>query len=604
MYARLLKLVKPYWPHIGGGMLSSILNVAANSVALWFAASFVSTLFNATPEEMKQVVLSSDWSNINEYLKWLTYKYFTGGDKVSALKTVVVVILVSYFIKSVTYYITWLLNGWVQVRVIRNLRNMIFDHFLRQPLAFYNTRRTGDMISLAMNDVMMVNNALTTTFRPLIIEPLNIVVMLGLLFVIQWKLTLISLLVAPVTGFFIYKISQSLRRRANRTQVQLGEVTSRMTETFSGIRIVKAFNAEPVESHRFHKETFKLLKLMFRQIRLQGTNLPITEMLGVTMAVLLLWYGGVQVLKYQVITSEDFLRFIVLLFAMFQPIRNLANVNVPIQTGIAAGERIFSILDTPSDIRDLPNARELPPFEREIVYDNVSFQYPGSQIPAVKAINLTIEKGEVLALVGASGAGKSTLADLLPRFYDVTAGRILIDENDVREVTRYSLRQQLGIVSQETILFNDTIHNNIAYAMEKSREEVVEAAKLAHAHQFIEEMDLGYDTIIGERGTRLSGGQRQRIAIARALLKNPSILILDEATSALDTESERLVQQAIDRLMKNRTAIVIAHRLTTILNANRIAVMEKGRIVEIGNHEELLKNGRLYKKLYQMQFES
>lgn len=604
MYTRLLKLVKPYWPHIGGGMLSSILNVMANSVALWFAASFVSTLFSSTPAEMQQVVLSSDWSNINEYLKWLTYKYFTGGEMVSALKAVVVVILVSYFIKSVTYYITWLLNGWVQVRVIRNLRNMIFDHFLHQPLAFYNTRRTGDMISLAMNDVMMVNNALTTTFRPLIIEPLNIVVMLGLLFVIQWKLTLISLLVAPVTGFFIYKISQSLRRRARRTQVQLGEVTSRMTETFSGIRIVKAFNGEAVESKRFHNETFKLLKLMFRQIRLQGANLPITEMLGVTMAVLLLWYGGLQVLKYGVITSEDFMRFIVLLFAMFQPIRNLANVNVPIQTGIAAGERIFGILDMESDIRDVPNAKHLPPFENEIVYENVSFQYPGSNIPAVEGINLTIKKGEVVALVGASGAGKTTLADLLPRFYDVTGGRLLIDGQDIREVTRYSLRSQLGIVSQETILFNDTIHNNIAYAMEKSREAVVEAARLAHAHQFIQEMDLGYETIIGERGTRLSGGQRQRIAIARALLKNPSILILDEATSALDTESERLVQQAIDRLMKDRTAIVIAHRLTTILNADKIAVMDRGKIVETGSHSELLNRGSLYKKLYQLQFES
>lgn len=603
MYSRILKLARPYWLQITGGMLSSIVNVVSGSVAIWFAASFVATLFNATVEVIQTVTLNSDWSNFNEYLKYLTYRYITSGDKVATLKAVVIVVLVSYFIKSITYYITWLLNGWVQVRVIRNLRNLIFDHFLHQPLAFYNTHRTGDMISLAMNDVMQVNNALTTTFRPMIIEPLNIIVMLSLLFVIQWKLTLISILVAPITGFFIANISQSLRRKARRTQIQLGEVTSRMTETFSGIRIVKAFNAEGVESRRFHSETLKLLKLMFRQIRLQGTNLPITEMLGVTMAVMLLYYGGLQVLQFHTITSEDFMRFIALLFAMFQPIRNLANVNVPIQTGIAAGERIFGMLDVESDIRDIPNAPIMPPFESKIEYRNVSFQYPQSTIPAVSDINLTVNKGEVVALVGASGAGKTTVADLLPRFYDVTSGQILIDGQDIRNVTRFSLRAQLGIVSQETILFNDTIHNNIAYGMEKSRNEVIDAAKLAHAHQFIEEMDDGYDSVIGERGTRLSGGQRQRLAIARALLKNPSILILDEATSALDTESERLVQQAIDRLMKNRTAIVIAHRLTTILNADKIVAMDRGRIIEMGSHAELLEKGGLYKKLHQLQFE-
>jgi len=604
MYSRILKLARPFWPQIGGGMISSIINVLSGGIAIWFAASFVSTLFGATPQVVESVVLNSDWSNINEYLKWVTYHFITGGDRVAALRAVVLVVLVSYLIKSLTYYTTWVLNGWVQVRVIRNLRNMIFDHFLHQPLAFYNTRRTGDMISLAMNDVMQVNNALTTTFRPLIIEPLNIIVYISLLFVIQWKLALISLLVAPVTGFFIVKISQSLRRKAKRTQVQLGEVTSRMTETFSGIRIVKAFNAEPVESKRFHAETQKLLKLMFRQIRLQGVNLPITEMLGVTMAVSLLYYGGLQVLQYHTITSEDFMRFIALLFALFQPIRNLANVNVPIQTGIAAGERIFGMLDVKSDIRDLPDAIALPPFISKIEYQDVHFQYAQSTIPAVTEINLTINKGEVVALVGASGAGKTTVADLLPRFYDVSSGSITIDGLDIRHVTRFSLRAQLGIVSQETILFNDSIHNNIAYGMEKSRLEVIEAAKLAHAHQFIEEMDDGYESVIGERGTRLSGGQRQRLAIARALLKNPAILILDEATSALDTESERLVQQAIDRLMKNRTAIVIAHRLTTILNADKIVAMDRGKIIEVGTHKELLTQGGLYKKLYQMQFEN
>ncbi len=604
MYLRLLKLVRPYWTQIGGSVLSSVVNVLANGLALWFAASFITTLFNGGTQVISAVSLHADWSNINEYLKYLTYKYVTGGSQVSALKSVVLVILVSYGIKSLTYYLTWLLNGWVQVRVIRNLRNRLFDHFIDQPLGFYSTRRTGDMISLVLNDVMMVNNALTTTFRPLIVEPLNIVVMLSLLFVIQWQLTLVSILVAPVTGFFIVKISQSLRRKARRTQIQLGEVTTRMTETFSGIRIVKAFNAERIESKRFYRETQKLLKLMFRQIRLQGANLPITEMLGVTMAVLLLYYGGLQVLQYHTITSEDFLRFITLLFAMFQPLRNLANVNVPIQTGVAAGERIFEMLDVEPEIHDRPHPKILSRFEDHIEYHNVSFQYPNSPIAAVNDIELSIKKGEIVALVGASGAGKTTLADLLPRFYDVTAGAITIDGIDIRDVSRISLRAQLGIVSQETILFNDTIHNNIAYAMDRTRAEVIRTAKLAHAHEFIEAMPEGYDSIIGERGTRLSGGQKQRLAIARALLKNPSILILDEATSALDTESERLVQKAIDRLMLDRTAIVIAHRLTTILNADKIVAMDQGRIVETGTHSQLLARDGLYKKLYQMQFES
>ena len=341
---------------------------------------------------------------------------------------------------------------------------------------------------------------------------------------------------------------------------------------------------------------------MFRQIKLESLSLPVTEMLGVSMAVVLLWFGGRQVLEYGTISSADFLRFIVILFALYQPIRNLAKVNISIQTGVAAGGRVFKIMDIEPSIRDKKGSVPLPPFQKEIKFDAVSFAYENSDYAAIHDLSTTIAKGEVVALVGPSGAGKTTFVDLIPRFHDITAGQITIDGYDIRELTRTSIRQQIGIVSQETILFNDTVYNNIAYGIEATLEEVQVAAERANAHDFILRLEDKYETMLGEHGARLSGGQKQRIAIARALLKDPAILILDEATSALDTESEQAVQTAIDNLMQGRTVIVIAHRLSTILNADKILVMDQGSIVEQGDHISLSKAGGLYERLSRLQF--
>jgi subfamily B ATP-binding cassette protein MsbA len=415
-------------------------------------------------------------------------------------------------------------------------------------------------------------------------------------------LTLISILIIPVTTLFIAVISKSIRRKVVRVQAQLGEVTSRYSETISGIRIIKAFVNERNEEKRFGQEAQKLYRLMFRQIVLQSLSLPVTEMLGVAMAVTLLWLGGAQVLEYETISSSDFLRFIIILFALYQPIRNLAKVNINIQTGVAAGGRVFEILDVEPTIRDDRDSQELTGFEEKIQFENVTFAYDNSELQTIKSLNTTISKGEVVALVGPSGAGKTTVVDLIPRFHDINEGTISFDGKDIRKLTRASIRKQIGIVSQETILFNDTVYNNISYGMQSDQSQVEEAARKANAHEFIMGMGEQYESMLGEHGARLSGGQKQRIAIARALLKDPAILILDEATSALDTESEKAVQSAIETLMKGRTVIVIAHRLSTILNADKILVMDQGKIVEQGNHDSLRKAGGVYEKLYRLQF--
>ncbi len=603
MYRRILKLIRPYWAQISAGVGFSVINVFFHSLTLWLSASFITTIFS-NPEEQAVSPANQLTQNfdLNDRLKQLTSEYFFSGSQLDALGTLALVILLSYLIKSIAYYGNKLFIGYVQAKVVQDLRSRLYEHFLAQPLSFFQTRRSGDLISLAMNDVLKVNQALATTFHPLVIEPLYIVTYLTILFIINWELTLISILIIPVTTLFITVISKSIRRKVIRVQTQLGEITSRFAELISGIRVIKAFVNEGNEQKRFGGEARKLYRLMFRQIMLQSLSLPVTEMLGVAMAVTLLWLGGVQVLEYGTISSSDFLRFIVILFALYQPIRNLAKVNISIQTGVAAGSRVFQVLDVEPAIRDESNSYELIGFEKEIRFNAVGFTYANSELQAINNLETVISKGEVVALVGPSGAGKTTVVDLIPRFHDVTAGSISIDGYDIRKLTRASIRKQIGIVSQETILFNDTVFNNISYGMQASLAQVMEAATRANAHEFITELEEQYDTMLGEHGARLSGGQKQRIAIARALLKDPAILILDEATSALDTASEKAVQSAIDTLMKGRTVIVIAHRLSTILNADKILVMDRGEIVEQGDHKTLSTAGGLYEKLYRLQF--
>ena len=492
----------------------------------------------------------------------------------------------------------------VQFRIIRDLRNKLFDHLTSLSLSFFDKTKSGELTSIILNDVQVIRRSLAVSFHKLIVEPINILTFTGLLFFINWKLTLFAIIVLPIAGLFITIVGKSIRRRALRSSKQISGIVSILQEKLSSIRIIKAFVMERSERRQFKGETAKHYRLLRRHHSLHYFSTPVTEFLGISMGVLLLWIGGREVLLYQTMDPEDFIRFIFLLFSILRPIKSLNTVNNDIQTALASGERVFSLLDTPRTITDSEDAKEVFEFQEAIQFKNVSFSYDGKGGDVLSNISFTIERGKVVAVVGESGAGKSTLADLIPRFYDVKKGAVILDGTNIKKIQIHSLRQLMGIVPQETILFNDTILDNIAYGKKGAHiKDVREAAEAANALDFIESQPAGFDTGIGDRGIQLSGGQRQRIAIARAILKNPPILILDEATSSLDAKAEKKVHDAIDRLMKHRTVFVIAHRLSTIVNADKIIVLKDGEIVEVGTHEELINRNGEYKHLYDVQFE-
>ena len=459
------------------------------------------------------------------------------------------------------------------------------------------------MTSIVVNDVANMRQALTTSFQRIFVEPINIIAFSVLLFIISWKLALIAITIIPLAGFVIVNISRSIRRKSRRTAVKIAGITNIITETLTSMRVVKAFAMEDYEVSRFTKETKNYYNLIFRRARLRSLAPPITEIMGVFIGVALLWVGGTEVLSAQGLTSEDFIRFILIMFSALQPIRSLSNVFAEIQVGAASAERVFGILDTEPAILDSDEVIEDVAFNESVTFDHVFFQYDDGDVQVLQDISFSLNKGSVVALVGVSGAGKSTTADLIPRFFEPTEGAVQLDGVDIRKFKTRALRQLMGIVTQETILFNDTISGNIAYGKQDIPiERIRKAAAAANALEFIDKLPEGFDTIIGEKGVRLSGGQRQRLAIARALFKDPPILILDEATSSLDIESEKKVQEAMDRLMKDRTVLVIAHRLSTIVNADNIIVLDGGKIVETGTHEQLLGQNGIYKNLYNVQF--
>jgi subfamily B ATP-binding cassette protein MsbA len=572
-----------------------------NAFSLWMVSSLISTIM--MPSKASTDTLHMGNLSILEKMEEFANYLIGSGNQLEQLKMLCLLLFVSYVFKNIFFFLNNVSLSFVQNKMIIDIRNKLYSHIQNMPLSFFHRSKSGELASIAITDVSNMRVAFTQSVQSLINEPINIIILLGMLFIISPQLTLITFTIVPLSAIVITKLGQSIRRKARRSSIQIADVMNILQETISGIRIVKAFSMEKHEINRFRAASKKLFNLTFRQENTRNLTSPLNDLIGVSIGVILIWMGGRMVIMEGSLSPEGFLRFIIFLFAMLQPARKLGNVNAQIQAGLASADRVFSVMDTSTDLKDPISPVPLLTFNEKIEYKDVIFQYDNTDRSCLQKINIEIPRGQVLALVGSSGAGKSTFVDLLPRFYDVTSGSILIDGVDIRDITLADLRSHMGIVTQETILFNDTIANNIAYGIPHAKlEEIRDAAETANALEFIEDLPLGFDTGIGEKGTRLSGGQRQRISIARAILKNPDILILDEATSALDTESERKVQGAIDNLVKDRTVLVIAHRLSTITKADKIIVLDSGEIVEYGTHDELITHNGQYKNLYEIQF--
>ena len=604
---RLFKFVLVHWPFLLLSTCAAFFFVVFNSASIWITATMINNIlidFNEMLIE-NQKLLSLNELTMNDRLKLFSNSLLLKDTAISTVSSVCIALIVVFSAKNIFLYIKNITLSVVQYKLIRDLRNKLYSHFHYLSLSYFNKNKSGELTAVLVNDIDNMRNSLSIMFQKLFVEPINIIILMSLLFIVSSKLAFIALLIIPISGIIIFGISHSIRRRSKRSQAQLAGMTSMIAETIGSMRIVKAFATKGFEINRFAKETQKYYKLMLRRDRLRFVSSPVSETFGATIAALLLWVGARDVLVVQSISSEDFLRFILLLFSLFQPLKNLTNVVNELQNGLASADRVFAIMDIKSDIQDSANAKNIKDLNSNISFNNVSFTYGKEHEKVLDKISFNIDKGEIIALVGPSGAGKSTLVDLIPRFYDTLGGSIAIDGTDIREIQIGSLRSMMGIVTQETFLFDDSIKANIAYGVNNlSDKEIEEATKAANAHDFIVKLADGYDTIIGERGVSLSGGQKQRIAIARAIVKNPPILILDEATSSLDSESEKHVQSAIENLMNHRTVFVIAHRLSTVHNASKILVLDKGKIVQEGKHEELVNTDGLYKQLHKMQFQT
>ena len=600
---RLFKLVIPYWPLLVVSTLSAFIYVAFNGLSVWLTAS----LFNNILTDFEDLIVNQNALrnakiSINDQLKYWTNELILRDTALESLKVLCYTIIGSFLFKNIFLYIKNIALTYIQFNLITKLRVLLYAHLQAMSLSYFDKSQSGELSSIVLNDVSNMRVAFGTSFHKLFVEPINIILFIVLLLIINLKLALIAIIIVPLTGAIVIMIGKSIRRKSKRTAEKIARIMSIMTENLNSIRVVKSFSMESFETDRFTNEQDRYYQLIFRRAKLRLISSPITEMIGAFIGVCLLWIGGHDVLVTHNMNSEDFIRFILILFSVLGPIRNLSNVNIELQKGFASADRVFGVLDTPASIVSKLDAKTINEFNDQISFNNVCFNYEGTE-KVLTGISFNMDKGTVTALVGSSGAGKSTVADLIPRFYDVVEGSVTIDGIEIRDIELNSLRMLMGIVSQETILFNDTIGSNIKYGLQSvNNERLKEAAKNANALDFINEQPQGFETIIGEKGVRLSGGQRQRIAIARGILKNPPILILDEATSSLDTQSEHLVQTAIDNLMADRTVLVIAHRLNTVENADSILVMDAGQIVASGTHQELLSQDGIYTRLYNKQF--
>jgi subfamily B ATP-binding cassette protein MsbA len=520
---------------------------------------------------------------------------------VSSLALLPFGIVLIFLLKAISYYIYTFLLEKVGQSVIRDMRTSIFSHIHRQPLSFFHDYPTGTLISRVISDVTLMQQAVSNALVGSLRDLFQIIFLLGLVFYLNWKLAMFTFIILPVAAYPIVKFGKIFRSLSKRTQEETAKVSDRLYETITGNRIVKAFSREEYEDNRFGSQINTLFSITIKDAKYRTMQHPLMELIGGVAIALIIWFGGKEVI-HGTATPGTFFSFLTALIAAYEPVKGVSKINPAIQQGLAAATRIFELMDIEPAIADKKGASTLAPFQHNIEFKNINFNYEDEK-NVIHNLNLKVPRGEALAIVGSSGGGKTTLTNLIPRFLDINDGQILIDGTDIREVTLASLRQQIAMVTQQTILFNDTVKNNIAYGdLNATDEQIRKAAEAAYAIDFIEKLPKGFDTVIGEGGARLSGGERQRVSIARAILKNAPILILDEATSALDTESEREVQKALENLMKNKTTFVIAHRLSTIINCHRIIVVKNGRIIEQGTHQELLESHGEYEMLYNMQY--
>ena len=600
-FYRVLSYIKPFWGYAGLNVIFNLLTVVFSLFSFALLIPFLNLLFgiNELVTEKPEFSLSTD--ALLNFLNYHISHIIMNEGKMHALVYICAVILSAFFFRNLARFFAMYFIANVRIGAIRGMRNDIFNKLLILPLSFYSKQKKGDIIARITSDVQEIEYSIMNYLEMLVRDPITIIAYLAFMISLSPKLSLFVLIILPVTGIIIGQIGKTLRRQSRVGQTYFAGLVATIEESVTGLRIIKAFNAINYSLQKFMQQNVEYSRVLLWIYRRRDLSSPLSEFMSSAVIVVVLWFGGKMVLADSPsIQAADFIAYIVVFSQIIPPAKTFAQGFYAIQKGIASADRVFEILDAEEVIEEKPNAIAINSFNEKVEYANVGFQYANE--PVLNHINLTITKGKLIALVGESGGGKSTMVDLLPRFYDVTKGEILIDGNNIKDCKINDLRGLMGIVSQESILFNDTIFNNIAFGVDGvSKAEVIAAAKIANAHDFIMQTEEGYKTNIGDRGGKLSGGQRQRLSIARAVLANPPILILDEATSSLDTESEKLVQNALANVMKDRTSIVIAHRLSTIQYADEIIVLKKGEIIERGTHAELIKIEGAYKRLQDMQ---